>query len=174
MRQWRTKLVPRRRIPHLRGVIIGRRHYVRAIGAECRPGDSARMLQRRAHWLSVRASQTRAVSSSDAVTTRVPSPLNAADLIIPLCFSGAPTGWPVRASHTRAVSSSDAVTTRAPSVLNAAELNTARMLQWRAHRLARPGVPYAGSFIVGGRHYKRAVGAEGRRPDYPPDVSAVR
>ena len=56
----------------------------------------------------------------DAVTTRLPSGLNAALSTRPSCRKGWPIGAPVAASHTRAVLSLDAVTTRVPSGLNAA------------------------------------------------------
>ena len=62
--------------------------------------------------LPLSASHTRAVSSSDAVTTRLPSGLKAADLTGLLCAIGSPTGLPLSASHMRAVVSEDAVTTR--------------------------------------------------------------
>ena len=74
--------------------------------------------------LPVAASQTRAVLSKDAVTTRRPSGLNAALLTTsswPL--SGSPIGLPVAASQMRAVRSEVAVTMRRPSELKAA-LNT--------------------------------------------------
>jgi len=59
--------------------------------------------------------------SSDAVTMRLPSGLNAALSAQPSCpRSGSPIGLPLSASHSRAVSSSDAVTMRLPSGLNAA------------------------------------------------------
>jgi hypothetical protein len=68
----------------------------------------------------VAASHNRAVSSAEAVTTRLPSELNAALLTRSSCRNGTLTGAPVAASHTRAVSSAEAVTTRLPSELNAA------------------------------------------------------
>ena len=67
------------------------------------------------------ASQTRAVLSQLAVTTRVPSGLNAALHTAALMLrAAAESGLPVAASQTRAVLSSLAVTTRVPSGLNAA------------------------------------------------------
>jgi hypothetical protein len=70
----------------------------------------------------VRASQTRAVLSHEAVTMQVPSGLNPAEETSLSCLSGSVRGWPVRASQTRAVLSAEAVTTRAPSGLKTAEL----------------------------------------------------
>jgi hypothetical protein len=64
-------------------------------------------------------SHTRAVPSSDAVTTRRPSALNDADFTAPSCPSSTmPTGRDPDRSHTRAVPSLEAVTTRPPSALN--------------------------------------------------------
>ena len=68
------------------------------------------------------ASQTRAVLSSEAVTTRLPSGLNAAELTASVCPWRVARALPESASQTRAVLSADAVTTRLPSGLNAAEL----------------------------------------------------
>jgi len=72
--------------------------------------------------LPVSASQTRAVPSSEAVTTRRPSGLNTAERTESSCCKGRPTGLPVSASQTRAVWSSEAVTTRRPSGLNPANV----------------------------------------------------
>ena len=66
-------------------------------------------------------SQTRAVLSSEAVTTRWPSGLNCAELTAPHARIGSPIALPVAASQTRAVLSREAVTTRWPSGLNCAE-----------------------------------------------------
>ena len=63
---------------------------------------------------------TLAVLSKDAVTTRVPSGLNAALSTGPVCPESVASAAPVLASHKRAVPSSEAVTTRVPSGLNAA------------------------------------------------------
>jgi hypothetical protein len=51
--------------------------------------------------LPVAASHSRAVLSSEAVTTRWPSGLNRAELTQPSCFIGSPIGLPVAASHSR-------------------------------------------------------------------------
>ncbi len=74
----------------------------------------------------VMASQTRAVLSAEAVTTRWPSALNAADRIVPVWRIGRPTVVPVRRSHTRAVLSEEDVSARVPLGLNTAELTKAR------------------------------------------------
>jgi hypothetical protein len=66
------------------------------------------------------AFQIRAVRSRLAVTTRVPSGLNAALFTHPPCSSGRERGLPVLASQIRAERSLLAVTTRVPSGLNAA------------------------------------------------------
>ena len=96
---------------------------MRSVGAERRgvdrilmpfEGDEARLSPRRSH--------TRAVLSSDAVTTRVPSGLNAAEMTGSYALRGRRSSAGRRESHTRAVLSSDAVTTCVPSGLNAAEL----------------------------------------------------
>jgi NAD(P)-dependent dehydrogenase (short-subunit alcohol dehydrogenase family) len=63
---------------------------------------------------AVRASQMRAVSSAEAVTTRSPLGSNAAAKTMSPCCSGLPIGSPVRASQMRAVVSAEAVTTRSP------------------------------------------------------------
>ena len=68
------------------------------------------------------ASQTRAVLSNEAVMTRLPSGLNAAELTHSVCPSREARVLPESASQTRAVLSCEAVTTRLPSGLNAAEL----------------------------------------------------
>src|SRR4051794_20171418 len=78
------------------------------------------------------ASQTRAVRSSLAVTTRAPSGLNDAERTSPVCPLSVRATAPVRASQTRAVPSELAVTTRAPSGLNDAERAAARTLSVRA------------------------------------------
>ena len=62
--------------------------------------------------LPLAASHTRAVLSSDAVTMRVPSGLNAARRPEPSCPRSTTICLPVAASHTRAVLSDDAVTMR--------------------------------------------------------------
>ena len=62
----------------------------------------------------------RAVLSHDAVTTRVPSGLNAALCTQALCPMSVASAAPVVASQTRAVASQEAVTMREPSGLNAA------------------------------------------------------
>src|SRR6185436_1111012 len=68
------------------------------------------------------ALQTRAVPSSDAVTTREPSGLNAALFTAPWCPASVAMRVPLATSHMRAVSSSEAVTMREPSALNTALL----------------------------------------------------
>ena len=67
------------------------------------------------------ASQTRAVLSPEAVTTRLPSGLNAAEWTGSVCPWREARVLPESASQTRAVLSHEAVTTRLPSGLNAAE-----------------------------------------------------
>ena len=67
------------------------------------------------------AIQTRAVLSSDTVTMRLPSGLNAADETGSTCPLSSAMRDPLSAIQTRAVLSSDAVTMRLPSGLNAAE-----------------------------------------------------
>src|SRR5438067_1999045 len=57
-------------------------------------------------------SQTRAILSSDAMTRRFPSGLNAAELSSSFGPRSAASSRPVSASHRRAVPSLDAVTTR--------------------------------------------------------------
>ena len=61
------------------------------------------------------ASQTRAVVSYEAVTTRLPSGLNAAELTGWVCPWRVARGLPESASQTCAVLSPEAVTTRLPS-----------------------------------------------------------
>ena len=95
----------------------------------------------------VRASQTRAVSSYDAVTTRVPSGLKVAEARGPACCIGTPTARPVLASHIRAVRSPDAVTTREPSGLKFA-LTVLSVLHWNADRLSGARVPDLRRVIV--------------------------
>src|SRR6202522_307589 len=70
--------------------------------------------------LPVTASHTRAVLSSEAVTTRVPSGENAALQTSPPCPFKTAIGLPVTASHSRAVLSWEAVRTRVLSGENAA------------------------------------------------------
>src|SRR5580693_1809038 len=71
--------------------------------------------------VSGKTSHIRAVLSSDAVTTRLPSGLKAAlNTLSSWPLSGSTIGWPVAASHIRAVLSQEAVTMRLPSGLNAA------------------------------------------------------
>ena len=71
--------------------------------------------------LPLSASHSRAVLSSDAVTMRLPSGLNAALITASVWpVSGSPICLPLSASHSRAVLSKDAVTMRLPSGLNAA------------------------------------------------------
>src|SRR2546425_360829 len=86
------------------------------------------------------SSQTRAVLSSLAVTTRLPSGLK---LALPTAASwriGSPSGLPVAASHSRAVLSSLAVTMREPPGLKLALLSD---LSWR---IGSPsGLPVAAS-----------------------------
>src|SRR5215470_13383471 len=69
-----------------------------------------------------RTPQIRAVLSTDAVTTRVPSGLNAADLTSSSCPRRTLISFPVIASQIRAVLSADAVTMRFPPGLKAAEV----------------------------------------------------
>ena len=77
------------------------------------------------------ASQTRAVASSEAVTTRRPSGLKAAPSSLRAWPFMTASGLPPAASHTRAVLSSEAVTTRVPSALNAT-LRTAPVWPFRS------------------------------------------
>src|SRR6516165_5502218 len=83
-----------------------------------------------------RESHSRAVLSSDAVTTRRPSGLNAALITTSSCPLRTPICLPLSTSHSRAVLSKDAVTTRRPSGLNAA-LITASFLDGEASRRRR-------------------------------------
>ena len=71
----------------------------------------------------------------DAVTTRLPSGLNAALFTSSVCPESVASAAPVWASHSRAVLSYDAVTTRVPSGLNAALITRSRMPEvWQAQR----------------------------------------
>src|SRR6266446_1385701 len=72
-------------------------------------------------WVFAKISHSRAVLSTDAVTMRLPSGLNAA-LATKFAWPvrGSPIGLPVSASHSRAVLSTDAVTLRLPPGLNPA------------------------------------------------------
>src|SRR5438034_1290675 len=106
---------------HHKGGSGGRKNALRCVGVRQR-GMAALTWDTNA-WVS-HTSHSRAVLSSDAVTMRLPSGLNAAlptPRVWPL--SGSPIGLPVSASHSRAVQSPDAVIMRLPSGLNAA-LNT--------------------------------------------------
>ena len=90
------------------------------------------------------ASQTRAVVSPEAVTTRLPSGLNAAELT-PSDRCGVPLeggeGLAGVGVPDPPVLSAEAVTTRLPSGLNAAELTT-EVCPWRVARvLPESGVP---------------------------------
>src|SRR5262249_29229925 len=72
-------------------------------------------------WVFADVSHSRAVLSSDVVTIRLPSGLNAALDTEPWWpLSGSPMGLPVSASHRRTVLSSEVVTMRFPSGLNTA------------------------------------------------------
>jgi hypothetical protein len=71
---------------------------------------------------SPRKSQTRAVPSSDAVTTCVPFASNRAELTGLFPSRATKLGRFPRKSHTRADSSYDAVTTCVPSALNHEEV----------------------------------------------------
>ena len=82
------------------------------------------------------ASQSRAVLSPEAVTSRWPSGLNAAELTQPSCCIGMPIAFPLAASQSRAVLSPEAVTTRWPSGLNAAERTSVIMLHGQADHFA--------------------------------------
>ncbi|HEV7404416.1 MAG TPA: hypothetical protein VGO11_15860 [Chthoniobacteraceae bacterium] len=66
------------------------------------------------------ASHTRAVSSCEAVTIRMPSGLNCALRTQPAWPASVASSFPLAASHTRAVLSNEAVTIRMPSGLNCA------------------------------------------------------
>ena len=111
-----------RGVPDPRGLVRRRGDDALAVGAERGATNRSLMaFERLADRWPVAASQTRAVLSSDAVTMRLPSGLNAAlTTASSWPLSGAPIGWPVAASQIRAVLSSDAVTMRLPSGLNAA------------------------------------------------------
>ena len=108
-------------VPDAGGRVVGRGDDARPVGAEGGGSDLSHVAAEDGNRLSVAASQTRAVSSEDAVTMRDPSGLKAAELTE---FS-----WPLRtaialpvvASQMRAVWSLDAVTICAPSGLKAAE-----------------------------------------------------
>ncbi len=94
------------------------------------------------------ASHNRAVLSSDAVTTRLPSGLNAAELTGPVCPWRVAMVLPESASQTRAVLSAEAVTTRLPSGLNAAECTEPRVPLERGEGLAGVGVPDPRRLVV--------------------------
>ena len=76
----------------------------------------------------------RVVSSPEAVTTRLPSGLNAAELTAVGVPRREARVLPESASQTRAVLSTEAVTTRLPSGLNAAE-KTCAVCPWRVARV---------------------------------------
>ena len=94
-----------RGVPEPRRLVRRRGDDALAVGAERRAHDLDIMASSGSPiGLPVAASQTRAVLSSDAVTMRLPSGLNAAlshHSSWPL--SGSPIGLPVAASQTRAV-----------------------------------------------------------------------
>ena len=105
------------------------------------------------------ASQMRAVVSSEAVTTRVPSGLKAARFTAPRALQDHDL-MPVGASQMRAVASSEAVTTRVPSGLKAAVSRPLVSLQDRDRRPRRRSRS-AAVLSAGRRHYAPAIGAEG-------------
>ena len=93
-----------------------------AILAEQRASDLACVSIELGDEAPVSARQIRAVWSTDAVTTRLPSSLNAAVVTVPVCPLSSATRDPVSARQIRAVLSRDAVAMRLPSLLNAALL----------------------------------------------------
>ena len=110
----------------------------------------------------LRASHTRAVLSSEAVTTRVPSALKLAERTHSSCLRGSVRGWPLRASHTRAVLSKEAVTTRVPSALKLAEVNRTFVFEGLGEGLAAARVPHPRRLVVRSGDHPRAVGTETR------------
>ncbi len=110
--------------------------------------------------LPVAASQMRAVLSSDAVTMRDPSGLNAAEFTIASWPRRTAIALPVAASQMRAVLSSDAVTMREPSGLNAAEQTQPLVVAQNGDLLGGRGVPDARGLVVRRGDDARAVGAE--------------
>ena len=113
------------RIPDARGVVTRRRHHPLAVAAERRGQYDAGMAFQDGDLLAaLRIPDARGVVV-DAVTTRLPSPLNAALVTESVWPFRTAISLPLSASQMRAVLSSDAVTTRLPSPLNAA-LNTSR------------------------------------------------
>ena len=94
-----------RGVPDPRRLVIRRGDDALAVGAERRATHSASWpLSGSPIGLPVAASQIRAVLSSDAVTMRLPSGLNAAlSTTIVMALEGSPIGWPVAASQIRAV-----------------------------------------------------------------------
>ena len=79
-----TKLGRSPQIPHPRRLVLGRRDQMRSVGAERRGEDPTLMpLEGDELGSSPLRSHTRAVLSSDAVTTCVPSGLNDAETTRP-------------------------------------------------------------------------------------------
>ena len=118
---FRGPLADRRSVPYLRRLVVAGGDDPRPVRAERRrPLTPVCPLSERTS-APVLASQTFAVMSSLAVTTRDPSGLNDAELTTPVCPLSVRSSAPVWASHTFAVLSALAVTTRDPSGLNDAE-----------------------------------------------------
>jgi uncharacterized protein (DUF3084 family) len=92
---------------------------------------------------SLSASQVRAVRSSAAVTSRLPSGLNAALRTMSVWPLSTSSSRPLSASQMRAVLSSEAVTTRRPSPLKSA-LPSGRCLQQPTRVSSRPPMAAAG------------------------------
>src|SRR6266487_721755 len=114
------------RIPEPRGLIIRGGHHSMTVGTELRRiNKMSSCFMGSPMGLPLAASQSRAVLSYEAVTTRWPSGLNCADLTAVSCFMGSPMGLPLAASQNRAVLSFEAVITRWPSGLNCSEVTLA-------------------------------------------------
>src|SRR6185503_3156565 len=89
-------------VPHPRGPVQARGDHARAVGAERGAQHLGLVLEVAGHRLAGRRVPTRAVLSKLAVTTRVPSGLNAALTTLSWCTSALVNSLPVAASHNRA------------------------------------------------------------------------
>src|SRR5215510_11345256 len=107
--------------------------------------------------LPLTASHSRAVLSTEAVTTRWPSGLNCAETTPSAWIIGVPTDLPVIASQSRAVLSSEAVTTSRPSGLNCADVTRShaswvpQLLRRSRHPIAAPSYLLRRSLSAGHR-----------------------
>ena len=129
----------------------------------------------RGERLARRRVPDRAVLSSEAVTTRAPSGLNAAESThAPCAAQRGELPCPSPRSRPAPSCRREAVTTRAPSGLNAAELTELRVPLQRGDRLARRRVPDPRRLVLRGRDDARAVRAERRgltRPALPAQLA---